>query len=159
MPLGTIVSNAVNFRAWDINGNQTLWSPMHMLLDEAAVQITKTNTLPVGGGYPVITTATIANTQSLSGVVDLGRTILSGIVMPSGWTAASLTFAGSADNTTFVPVNYNGAELTLAVAASQGYSLDTSTFMPWRYLQIRSGTAGVPVNQGAARTLTLIGIQ
>lgn len=159
MPLGTIVSNAVNFRAWDINGNQTLWSPLHMLLDEAANPIGKSNALPVGGGTPVVTTATIGSGSALSSAVDLGRTTLAGIVMPAAWTATNLTFDVSADNAVFVSLRASGAEVALTVAANEGHSLDSSIMMSWRYVKLRSGPLGSPVNQTQTRVITLIGVQ
>lgn len=104
--------------------------------------------------------ATIANGASQSSVVDLHAVDLLAIQMPAAWTAANLTFLGSADNVTFDPVkDSGGTEITVTAAAST-YIVLSDVLQPElkgvRYLKIRSGTAGAPVNQGAARTLVLI---
>jgi hypothetical protein len=161
MPLGNIISNAVTFRAWDINGNQTLWSPMHMLLDESAAQITKANGLPVAGGYPVAASAVIASSGNLSGAINLGNTVLAGLILPGTWDAAVLTFQGSIDGSTYADI-YDGTterSLTTAGVLGKAITLDSSTWMAWRYIKIRSGTAGTPVTQTAQRTISLVGVQ
>jgi hypothetical protein len=101
----------------------------------------------------------IANGESLSALLDLdgGERQLVAIQMPAAWTAASLTFAVSFDGTTFVPLHWDGAEYTVTAAggaaASLGVSLEPSAFAGWRFVRVRSGTSGTPVNQGAERTL------
>jgi hypothetical protein len=102
--------------------------------------------------------ATIANGTSLSGNLNLGGLRLFGIVMPSAWTSASLTFLMSPDGgTTWVSMfDINGNELTATVAASHFVALDPTLFASVQMLQIRSGTSGAPVAQGANRQLTLV---
>lgn len=103
-------------------------------------------------------TATIANGASLSDAVDLNTGALFGIVMPSDWTAASLTFQVTFDGTTFVNLyDTAGNEITWTAAVSQ-YLQDAAP-AKWfgvRAVKVRSGTSGTPVNQGGARSLTLI---
>ena len=106
------------------------------------------------------TQAAIANGAALSGIVDLRSLKLHGIQMPAAWTAAGITFQASSDGVTFGDVRDDaGAEVTVTAAAS--------SFIVFRqdlgeelngvaYLKVRSGTTGAPVNQGAARTLTLL---
>jgi hypothetical protein len=154
-----LTNNSVPFRARDFLGNQTAYGPTHLLVDKDGNAIEASNALTVGGAYPIPVTATIGIGAALSGAVDLGRTVLAGIVMPAAWTAAVMTFDVSADNATFVPLKYAGAEVSLTVAASEGHSVDTSVFLGWRYLKVRSGTFATTVNQAAARTITLIGMQ
>jgi hypothetical protein len=108
-------------------------------------------------------TVVIANGASLSGDVALGtggERQLVGIQMPAAWTAASLTFAVSSDGVTFVPLYWDGAEYVIAAgggaAASLGVSLEPSAFAGWPFVRVRSGTVGVPVNQGAERTLVVL---
>ena len=80
--------------------------------------------------------------------------------MPSGWTAAALTFQFSTDNITF----YNAFSLTAnltanttAAAVDQIINISsTDSFHGARYLKIRSGTSGSPVLQGADRILTVV---
>lgn len=101
-------------------------------------------------------TAVIANGASLSGAVDLGGRKLVAIIMPGTWTAASLTFQGSVDGTNFFNVYDGATERALTVAANYYSALAIGDWVGFRWLKIRSGTAGTPVNQAAERTLTLV---
>jgi len=113
-------------------------------------------------GAPVVseaietTTATIANGASLSGVIDLGGRKLVAIVMSGSWTAASLTFQASPDGVTYYDVYDGATERAVVVAASYYSALAIGNWIGFRYLKIRSGTTGTPVNQGGARVLTLV---
>jgi hypothetical protein len=83
---------------------------------------------------------------------------MAGIEMPAAWTAAALTFKASDDGVDFYDVYDDaGTELSVTVAASR-FVLFTSPvkLLAARYLQVRSGTTGTPVNQGAERTIKLI---
>lgn len=101
-------------------------------------------------------TAVIENGGSLSGIVDLGGRKLVAIVMPDTWTAASLTFQASPDGVNFFNVYDGPTERSLTVAASYYSELNIADWVGIRWLKIRSGTAGTPVNQAAERTLTLV---
>jgi hypothetical protein len=113
-------------------------------------------------GAPVVSeglerlTATIANGESLSGAVDLGGRKLVAIDMPAAWTAASLTFQASPDGVTYDDLYDGGTERALTVAASRYLAQNIGDWVGVRWLKIRSGTSGTPVNQGGARTLTLV---
>lgn len=111
---------------------------------------------PVGSQTVETTTVTIANGASLSSAVDLGGRKLVGIIMPSSWTAASLTFQGSVDGTNFFNVYDGATERSLTVAASYYSMLNIGDWVGFRYIKFRSGTAGTPVNQGADRVITLV---
>ena len=105
-----------------------------------------------------VQTATIANNESLSDAIDLADSSLVGIIMPAAWTAAGLHIAGSVDGISYYPLfDTAGNELgiTTAVAAYM-YSFDPGLAVPPKYIKLRSGTAGTPVNQGAARTFSVI---
>ena len=108
------------------------------------------------------TNVVIANGESLSGEIDLQHFLPCGVIMPSAWTAASLTFAGAADDGsgnpgTFVAItNDAGVEYTVTVAASKAVMIDPARLAGVRYVKIRSGTSSAAVNQGAARTLSVI---
>lgn len=107
-----------------------------------------------------VRTAVIANAASLSAEVDLEGFKLIAIEMPAAWTAANLTFqASSVTGGTFANVHDDaGVEVAVTAAASRVIGLDATLpdLTAIRFLKIRSGTSGVPVNQGAERTLTLI---
>jgi hypothetical protein len=102
-------------------------------------------------------TVTIANGASLSNEVDLETKTLIAIDMPASWTAANLTLQASVDNSTWDNVfDSLGTEVTITAAASRFILLNPADFVSVRYLKVRSGTSGTPVNQGGARTITLI---
>ncbi len=105
-----------------------------------------------------VATATISNGQSLSAAVSLGGLRLFGIVMPSAWTAAGLTFQMSHDGgATWVNMyDANGNELTVTAGMSRYIALDPANFAAVHMLKVRSGTTGTPVNQGQDATMQLI---
>jgi len=101
---------------------------------------------------------TIANGESLSAAANLDRLALVGIVMPSGWTAADLTFqACETYDGTYVDIyDTGGNEVTVTTAASRWIAIAPQDFLSARFLKVRSGGAGAAVNQAADRTITLI---
>jgi hypothetical protein len=102
-------------------------------------------------------TCTIANGESLSGAVDLDELVPVRIDMPATWTAASLTFQVSDDNSTFRNLYDATVEVrATSAAASVAIALDPILFAATRYIKVRSGTSGTPVSQGGARTVTII---
>lgn len=111
---------------------------------------------PVGSQAVETTAVTIANGVSLSDAVDLRGRKLVAIIMPAAWTTASLTFQGSVDGTNFFNVYDGAAERALPVAASYYSTLAIVDWVGFRYIRLRSGTAGTPVNQGGTRTITLV---
>jgi hypothetical protein len=103
---------------------------------------------------PLTFSAAIANGASLSDAIDLGGRRLGAIVMPAAWTAAALTFQVSVDGTNYYNLyDQDGVEFSLSADTSRTIVIDPSYFALFRYIKIRSGTAGVPVNQGADRIL------
>jgi len=101
-------------------------------------------------------TATIASGTSLSAAVDLSGRHITGILMPAGWTAADLTFSASPDGVTYGDFYDETGEYSLTVAAGVFVGLNIASLMGFRYLKVRSGTSGAPVNQGADRDITLM---
>ena len=104
--------------------------------------------------------AVILDTESTSGTIDTTNRQIVGLQMPAAWTAASLTFDGSHDGTTFVPI-YHGSgayTITAAMGAAEdsGVSLDKEAFAPWPYVRIRSGVIGTYVAQGDDRTIKVL---
>lgn len=101
-------------------------------------------------------TATIAINQSLSAAIDLKGRSLVGIMMPSAWTTAQLSFQVSLDGSTYVNLyNTQGDEFISEASTSRFIAMSQFEFLPVRYVKIRSGTSAVPVNQAAARSLVL----
>jgi hypothetical protein len=102
--------------------------------------------------------AVIATGASESAIVDLGGLHLAAILMPAAWTAASITILTSYDGANFFPAyDSAGNEITLTVAASRLVVMDFSqTIALGNHIKLRSGTLALPVNQVAARTLSLI---
>lgn len=100
-----------------------------------------------------------ATARAITSEIDLAGYFLTGIGMPSGWTAANLTFKSApATGGTFQNVYDDaGTEITVTAAASENLSLLTATKLlnAYRYVKIRSGTGATPVTQEVARTLTL----
>lgn len=99
---------------------------------------------------------TIANGQSLSGAVTINSRTPTIIEMPSAWTAASLTFQGSGDNTNFFNIHKDdGTELTVTADAARRIHLTSINIEDHKYLKIRSGPSATPVAQGAERIIYL----
>lgn len=101
---------------------------------------------------------TIASGTSLSGAVNLGGLRLFGIVMPSTWTTANLTFQISPDGGTTWNNMYdiNGNEITAQAAVARAIMLDPTLFASAQYIQVRSGTNATAVAQGQNSTLQLL---
>lgn len=103
---------------------------------------------------------TISNGTSLSSAVDLGGTTLFAIQIPASWTTANITFQASADGVTYANLyDSTGTEVTVTAAASE--FIVFSSPAPWlgiRFIKIRSGTSGTPVNQAADRALSIVSV-
>jgi hypothetical protein len=82
---------------------------------------------------------------------------LGGLIMPSAWTAASLSFQISADGVSFNDLRdkYDN-EIVVTVTANNAYLFDLADWITFPFLKIRSGTAAAPINQAATRSLTLL---
>jgi hypothetical protein len=106
-------------------------------------------------------TASIANGASLSGPVPIGAQVITGIVMPAAWTAASLTFQVSVDDGVTWSDLYDatGTEVTFLTAAGRFVAVDPSLWLGVSHVKVRSGTGGAAVNQGGARAIQLVGAQ
>jgi hypothetical protein len=109
---------------------------------------------------PNLTTikATIPINTALSQTIDTMGFPLAGIEMPAAWTAANLTFDGAVSGSAAIQPVYDelGVEVLVIAAASIFINIPPSKLAGVRYLRVRSGTAGVPVNQQAARDLILV---
>lgn len=106
-------------------------------------------------------TLTIAASESLSGASqNLGEFRILGILMPASWTAADLTFQGSADGTTYGDLYDDvGNEVGVDAAASRLISLTGAKFdalQACSFVKVRSGPTGAGVAQGGDRSLVLL---
>ena len=103
-------------------------------------------------------TATIASGTAITGSIDLKDQPILAVRIPASWTTANLTFQGSQDGTNFFDVyNLYGDEFTAVVGGASRYVVMSPFDFQWaRYIKIRSGTTGTPVNQGADRSLLII---
>lgn len=109
------------------------------------------------GSRPIELLATITSGQSVSNVVDLGSKTLLAIITPSDWTAANLTFQVSTDGITYSNMHDNaGVESTVTAAASRYIVVDPANWVGVKYIKVRSGTSGTPVNQAADRIIKLV---
>lgn len=99
--------------------------------------------------------AVIANGASQTGPLDMHDRVITTIIVPSVWTAANITLLASSTQTgTFSPVyDAAGTELTISAAASRVVVIAPDATRGLKWVKLRSGTTGTPVNQGAARTL------
>lgn len=117
--------------------------------------------IPLTGQQQVIRTlysesAVIATDESLSGAVDLKGRPLVGILMPSAWDTAKLSFQVSLNGSTYVNLyNIQGDEFVSEASASRFIAMTQFEFLPVRYVKIRSGTSATPVTQSSSRTLIL----
>ena len=95
-----------------------------------------------------IVIATIANGANLSDAVNLRGEVLVGVRMCAVWDAANLTFQVSMDDVTYLNAYSGaGAEHVVTAAASRHIWVDPNAFAGYRWLKVRSGTVGTPVDQ------------
>jgi hypothetical protein len=108
-----------------------------------------------------VTAAAIANGASQSSEIVLGDEKVENVTieMPAAWTAAAITLLVSFDGVTFSPLHDQaGTEVSFTVAASRVQCIACALYphlLGVHSFKLRSGTAGVPVNQGAARTFNV----
>lgn len=99
----------------------------------------------------------ILNGTALSAAINIGNKKIVGIVMPAAWTAAGLSLQACDTLTgTYSEVASVSAVVAITAAAGQVIVIDPATMPALPFIKVRSGTSGVPVNQGADRALTLI---
>jgi hypothetical protein len=100
-------------------------------------------------GYKV----TIANGQTVSGLLDLKGVVLQGVFTPSALTGTVLKFQASRDGAAFVSVRKSdGTEYTITVAPDRYTPVDPALFAGIRYLKVVSGST-----EGGSRDLYLSG--
>lgn len=109
-----------------------------------------------------VITAQIAAGASLSAEVDIGSKSLVGLLIPTNWTTAGLSFQVSPDGgatwgelTTVAGTPYAIASLTGGTLAYY-VAIDPTTLVGAQALKVRSGTQATPVNQTNLVTLQLV---
>jgi hypothetical protein len=96
-------------------------------------------------------------TDGLSAAVNLQGLTPVAIIIPAAWTAADLTFQKSIDNSAFGNVyNQAGTEVVVKATTAAWVDLLPADFPGVPYVKLRSGTLTTAVQQGAARTVTLV---
>ena len=154
-------SAAINIRkpgSSFVTGHSTLGLYTRYLLQKIAVnewRLYKINTMPTA---PVIQTVTIAAAASLSPTVNLNSAFPVGLNVPTGWTAANITFQGSQDGgITFSNARTSGgSEVTVNVTTPGDiYSLNPLDFALYTHIRVRSGTALAPINQASSAAIVL----
>ncbi len=107
-------------------------------------------------------TATITNGTALSGVIPIGPYAFTALFLPAAWTAAAITFDGSADGgLTWAPVyGDDGTEVSIASGSVVAGRVIVNKAVLEQlavltHIRLRSGTSGLPVNQGADRVFTI----
>jgi hypothetical protein len=97
----------------------------------------------------------ISADDDLSSAGDLGGDTLCGLVLPSNYTTAAITFQVSVDNSTFVPLYTADGQVSIAnteAQASRAISLDPADWYGWRYVKVATGTAQTTDD----KTITLV---
>jgi hypothetical protein len=90
---------------------------------------------------------TISNGTSLTGTINLGGFRLFGIVVPSSWTTANLSFQVSTDGgSTWANMqDQQGNEIVAVATMSNCTVLNPVSFAAVQCIRVRSGTSGTPV--------------
>jgi len=111
-------------------------------------------------------TATIPNGTALSqeinlqdGVNDHRTLSITGVVMPSAWTAAGIGFQLALSSGGIFQAAYDSDDALLEIAvaqASRTYLVNPVATVGMPYLKVWSQTGGTSVNQGAERDIILI---
>jgi hypothetical protein len=111
---------------------------------------------------PGLLTATISAGTALSSAVDLGGAVMLALVIPSGWTAAGLTFQASVDGVTYGDVfDDANTEVTVPSAAVVAGRVivpagELENLAPLRWIKLRSGPSSLPVNQASTVAIQII---
>lgn len=103
-----------------------------------------------------------AGATGLGPAISLGGYRLAGVVFPSGWVAAAITFQVQDPLTNVFYDLYDDAAAEVAIASITApkavaiVSADLAALQTCQVIKIRSGTTGANVNQTGAPTLTLV---
>lgn len=103
-------------------------------------------------------TIAIASGTALSPAFFIGAKLPVALTMPAAWDAADITFQVSDDGgaTWTELLDDSGTAITIsAPAAGKRLNISPGDFASAAFYKLRSGTAAIPVNQTADRTLSL----
>ena len=107
--------------------------------------------------YPIkAIEATIPINTALSDILDTGGGRVVGVIASAAWTAATLGFLGGMDGVNMYTLDDGTAEVAEVIVAGNQLALQTNLEGAGRYIQLRSGTKAVPVNQTTERTLYVL---
>ena len=101
---------------------------------------------------------TISAGQAITAEIDTGGKRLARIAIPASWTTANITFqVAPISGGTFTDLyDSGGTEYNVTVGgASRTIIIPLADMIGLRFIKIRSGTTGTPVNQAADRILAI----
>ena len=103
-------------------------------------------------------TCTIPSAQAVSDAIDVRGYSVVGVLLPAAWTAASLTFQGSADGSNFGYLSDStGAEISVASpGATKLVNFSASWFQACGWIRLVSGPNAAVIPQAASRSLVVI---
>jgi len=101
----------------------------------------------------------IAGGSSLSGSVDFGPygEMATHLFTSGSWDSASISFQVSYDGVTWNSLyDDSNTEVTMTGSDSRCYTLTSAEWYGVRYAKVRSGVAGIVVDQSASRVLRFL---
>jgi hypothetical protein len=105
---------------------------------------------------PSVRKLTIPRDGALSAPVELTCDEINGIVLPNAWDPAGLSFSVSIDGARFHDVYDSDGEVTISADIAKPDHFVSLDLEGVRFLKVRSGTGGSPVNQSQERVLLLV---
>jgi hypothetical protein len=93
--------------------------------------------------------------DDLSESADVGGDTLCGLLLPTEFDTAAITFEVSVDDTNFYPLYNQDGAVTVAASeavADRAISLDPGDFYGWRYIKVATDAA----QTGTDTTITLV---
>ena len=104
-----------------------------------------------------------SGTSVSSGIEMMGYTPIALIVSNSTWSSAAISFVGCHDNTSFVPVYSDTAEVSISSALTKGmgktfsFRADYARVLGgYSFIKVRSGLAAAAVNQAKDVPMILV---
>jgi hypothetical protein len=117
----------------------------------------------LSSSYTLLDSGAPGTSPAVAGGVMMGGDTLAGILVPSGWTAASITFQVSIDGgVTWAELYDDGGNAVTITSPPAGafVMLNSHASYEWRginAIKVRSGTSGSPVTQSSGATVMLVG--
>ena len=97
-------------------------------------------------------TATILNTATLSGAIELQGAVLAGLFMPAAFTGTTIYLqAATTKGGTYSRIQADGSDVALTVTAGKHVAISNLAITKaWNFIKLEAATA-----QAADRTITL----